>query len=243
MQGLKDLLQLTRDNIDQGIVDYLRTRGVKKSSADLWQIGFLPDQALLQQIEDKESLRKAGVLIKGHTAGQDFSPLHQYITFPLYNQYGELIGLSGRTLLKGKVKRKYWHSIINKRRFLFGLDKAIPYIREKGYAIVSEGQFDIITSHQGGIKNIVGTMGTALTPDQVTLLSRYTKIIYVIFDGDSAGQRASETQVDRNTREGVTIIPIHLPEGEDVDSYVRKYSPEALLSLIHSEKATAEIDL
>lgn len=240
--SLQQLLQITLRELklkaNQNIVDYLKARGIKKASADLWRIGYLSDQQLLLEIENLDSLRSIGVVTRG-----DFSPLHQYVTFPLYNQYGELIGISGRTLQTGKVKRKYWHSILNKRRFLFGLDKAISSIRTSNAAIVTEGQFDVITAHQSGITNVVGTMGTALTPDHITLLARYTDRIYVVFDGDSAGRKASESQVMRNRREDIELIPILLPSGEDLDSFIRKNNAQAFLDILTQDSLSSDIDL
>lgn len=242
MSGLSELVDITYKELqfkyNQHVVDYLKSRGIKKSTADSWQIGYLSHQDLLLQIVDQESLRKSGVLTRG-----DFSPLHQYVTFPLFNQYGDLIGFSGRTLQSGKVKRKYWHSIINKKRFLFGLNKAIPTIREQNIAIVTEGQFDVITAHQAGITNIVGTMGTALTPDHVTLLARYTNRILVVFDGDNAGRKASESQIMRNKREGIDLIPILMPAGEDVDSFIRNNGAQAFLDILAPDSFVEDTDL
>lgn len=235
--GLEDLVTLTKKSLNQKVADYLKDRKVKKSSVDLWQIGYLPDQHLLQDIEDKKTLEKLGILIK------EFSPLHEYLTFPLLNQYGRLVGISGRTLKSGKVKRKYWHSILDKRRYLFGLDKAISSAREKDYIIVTEGQFDVITAHQYGIDNIVATMGTALTPDQVTILSRYASKIYVVFDGDEVGQKAIESQISRNIREGIELIPISLPFGDDIDSFMRKQGPQALLDMLTQKTPPTDMDL
>jgi DNA primase len=227
---LQDLLSLTKNKLNQKVVDYLRNRDIKKQSADIWEIGYLPDQDLLQELNDLPALRKLSILTRG-----DFSPLHRYVTFPLYDQHNQLIGMSGRTLVEGQKKRKYWHSVIPKRRFLFGLDKAKQGIRDKGYAIVGEGQFDVITSHQHGIDNVVGTMGTALTPDQVSLLARYADTIYIIFDNDPAGRKALETQLQRHKRDGVRLIPILLPEqGQDIDSYIRKHGKDNFLSLLQS---------
>lgn len=194
---------------------------------------------MLLNLEDSDSLRPLGILVKG-----DFSPLHEYITFPLYNQYGTLIGLSGRTLNPNQKKRKYWHSIIPKRRFLFGLNKAIAAIRKQGYAIVTEGQFDVITAHQFDIKNIVCSMGTALTPDQITLLARYTKKVYVVFDNDTAGQKALDSQLTRHIKEGVQIIPVLLPDlGADTDSFLREHGPEKYLKLLEMADPSANSDV
>jgi len=232
MKCLSQLLEITKKNRNKIISEYLKNREITKKSAIDWEIGYLSNQNLLLDIEDSNKLKELGILIRG-----SFSPLHEYLTFPLYDQYNRIIGISGRTLQSGKVKRKYWHSVIPKRRFLFGLNKAIEEIRSQNYVIVTEGQFDVIIAHQFDIKNIVGTMGTALGPDQINILSRYTNNIYLIFDNDLAGQKALESQSQRNKREGVNIYPIILPDKDsDVDSFIRKYGKQALLDILSKTK-------
>lgn len=224
--SLKELVQISRKKHTKATIAYLKERGLTKETAQKWEIGYIPDFATIKNIENYRSLGELGIVIK------DFSPLEKYITFPLYDQYNNLIGLSGRTLEKEKRQRKYWHSILQKRRFLFGLNQAVTGIREKKSVIVCEGQFDVISSHQLGITNCCATMGTALTDEQVTILSRYTNVVYVVFDNDKAGLKSLEKLRENNYYE-LELIPIIIPfAGEDLDSYLRKYGKEAFEELL-----------
>ena len=239
---LNNLLKLTQKNLNKEIVSYLKSRGISKESATKWGIGYLPSESLLLELEgDREVIYDKGILLRRI----DKSPLNQYVTFPMHNQYGEIIGFSGRPPLdNAEVKRrglkKYWHSKFDKRRFLFGLDKAIESARQLGYIIVCEGQFDTIIPSQYGVNNIVSTCGTALTEDQVILLSRYVDKVYVVFDNDDAGKEAFK-QLIKHAKEGIDLIPVSLPDStdesgktikEDPDSFVRKYGKDRFLECI-----------
>jgi DNA primase len=247
--SLEQVITITRKNL-QSVVHYLKNRGIDKQTALKWQIGYLPSiDIILQQVEDKEPLVDIGLILKDYNEQYlKKSPLNQYLTFPMYNQYNELIGISGRppldndTVKQLKLK-KYWHSIFDKRKFLFGLNHAIKSIRENRYVIVCEGQFDCIIPSQAGIENIVSTCGTALTEEQVILLSRYTNEIYVVFDNDSAGKRAFG-QLEKHQKDGINLHPVFLPDTidsngnqikEDPDSFVRKFGKQQFLAILGRE--------
>lgn len=237
MEILANLLKATRKSLNKDVITYLKQRDITKETAIKWGIGFLPSEKLLLNLEgDQSLLYQKGLLIKKI----DRTPLKQYITFPMYNQYGEIIGFSGRPpLSNAEVKRKglkkYWHSIFDKRKFLFGLHHAISSARQLGYIIVAEGQFDTITASQNGIGNIVSTCGTALTEDQIILLSRYVDKVYVMFDNDEAGKRAFD-QLKKHESEDIELIPVFLPDidgkKEDPDSFIRTYGKDKFLEII-----------
>lgn len=245
---LNNLLKLTQRSLNKDIISYLKSRGISKESATKWQIGYLPEEDLLLNLDgEKDVLYEKGILLRRI----DKSPLNQYLTFPMYNQYGEIIGFSGRPPLdNAEVKRrglkKYWHSKFDKRRFLFGLNYAIESARSLGYMIVCEGQFDTIIPSQYGVDNIVSTCGTALTEDQVILLSRYVDKVYVVFDNDDAGKEAFR-QLTKHAKDGIELIPVSLPDStdeagntikEDPDSFVRKYGKDKFLEcVLKSEKS------
>ena len=137
---LDEILITTRRSLNREVVSYLKSRGITKETAIKWEIGFLSsDQCLLELEGDREVLYQKGILLRR----VDRSPLDQYITFPMRDQYGRIIGFSGRPPLpNSEVKlrglKKYWHSRFDKRKFLFGLDKAIPSIRKEGYVVICE---------------------------------------------------------------------------------------------------------
>lgn len=245
MTTLEKLLKITRLGLknNQLAKDYLRQRGINKDSINLWKIGYLDSVESLLSL-NIEDLKAQGLLIELNRKPTKYiSPLAGYITFPLYNQYNELIGFSGRppldnAVVKERGMRKYWHTKIDKKNFLFGLNLAKREVQELESIIVVEGQFDSITAVQSGIKNIVSTQGTALTENQVILLERYAKKAYVLFDTDEAGTKAIE-QLSKYSNRQVGLIPRRLPDIEgkkqDPDSYIKEYGKEAFLKIVLGE--------
>lgn len=243
---LESLVELTMKQLSKREVAYLRSRGIQKQTAQKWKIGYLSSDSLILQLEgSKEDLYKKGVLLERI----DKSPLNQYLTFPMYDQYQRLIAISGRPPLPNdEVKslglKKYWHSRFNKKKFLFGLNHAIDTIREKNYVIIAEGQFDTITTSQAGIENIASTCGTALTEDHIIMLSRYTDKAYVVFDTDEAGMHALK-QLEKYSKKDIELIPVFLPDSkndqgdiikEDPDSFIKKYGKDRFLEIILESK-------
>lgn len=244
------MLKLTMSSLSKDVILYLKSRGISKESAIKWKMGYLSSDSLLAQFEDKESLYEKGILLRKI----DKSPLNEYVTFPLFNQYNELIGFSGRPPIsneevKKRGLKKYWHSRLDKRRFLFGLNHAVVKARELNYMIIGEGQFDTIIAHQNGIENMVSTCGTALTEDQVILLSRYVDRAYIVFDNDDAGKEAFE-QLKKYKKQNLILIPVTLPDSisdlgapqkEDPDSYIRKFGKDKFLECVLSAEKQANI--
>jgi DNA primase len=242
---LEEMLRITTKALSKEAISYLKSRGISKESAVKWKMGYLSSDALLANLEEKELLYEKGILLRKINK----SPLNQYITFPLFNQYNELIGFSGRPPIsneevKQRGLKKYWHSRLDKKRFLFGLNHAIAKARELNYLIVGEGQFDTIIAHQSGIENMVSTCGTALTEDQVIIISRYVDRVYIVFDNDTAGQEAFE-QLEKYKKYNLELIPVTLPDSvdssgnvqkEDPDSFIRKYGGERFLECVLSTK-------
>ena len=234
---LSRLLKITQKSLSREAIRYLKQRDLIKATVLKWGIGYLPsDKVLLALEEDATPLYDTGILIRKI----DKSPLRQYVTFPMHNQYGDLIGFSGRPPLnneevKQRGLKKYWHSKFDKRRFLFGMNHAIASARDLGYMIVAEGQFDVIIASQYGVENIVATCGTALTENQIILLSRYVDKAYIVFDNDKAGKRAFE-QLQKYQSEDIKLIPVFLPDTngqkEDPDSYIRTYGKDKFLEVV-----------
>ena len=145
------------------------------------------------------------------------------LLFPIFNVRGKVIGFGGRVL--GNDLPKYLNSpdtrLYNKGRELYGLSHTLDYIKESGYIIIVEGYMDFLTSFQGGVRNIVATLGTALTIDHIRIIKRYTSNVVIVYDGDAAGELASLRGLDMLVGEGLNVRIVTLPEGLDPDDYVR----------------------
>lgn len=159
------------------------------------------------------------------------------IIFPIFSPNGRVVAFAGR-ILEGKDgnNAKYLNSpessIYVKGRILYGLSFAKDDIRKLDKAILVEGYMDLISLHQAGIKNVVAVSGTALTEEQVQLLSRYTKNVVLLFDADTAGIKASMRSIEILLRRDMEIKIASLPSGEDPDSYVNNYGREKFEEVI-----------
>jgi len=189
------------------VKEYLADRGLKPETIELFEIGFAPQnyEDLVMYLEKKgfdvHDIMRAGLASKTER-GTVIDRFRGRVMFPLESSFGKVIGFSARilpSLDKGDTA-KYMNSpetpIFNKSRLLYGLSHSKEGIREAGSALLVEGQMDVIMCHQDGVKNAVGTSGTALTDDQLTTLKRYTPKLIMNFDNDEAGRMAMERSID-----------------------------------------------
>ena len=141
-----------------------------------------------------------------------------------------------RTLKNDKKTAKYINSpeslIYHKSKVLYGLFFAKSAIVKEDCCFLVEGYTDVISMHQIGVENVVASSGTALSVDQIKLISRYTKNIHILFDGDAAGIKASFRGIDLILAEGMNVKVVLFPDGEDPDSYAKKVSRETLKYLL-----------
>ena len=160
--------------------------------------------------------------------------------FPIHNDYGEVVAFSGRTLESDPKAAKYVNSpetpLFTKGRVLYGLDKTKRDLIEKNAAIVCEGQIDLISAFEAGVRHVIAPQGTAFTTDQARLLKRYVETVLLCFDSDAAGKKAADRSVPALLSQGLTVKIISLPAGEDPDSLIRKQGPDAFLRLVETAK-------
>jgi len=187
--------------------EYLASRKLSKNSIEEFEIGFAPNDFesltlhLLQKGFDMADSARAGLVAKTER-GKYIDRFRGRIMFPLESAFGKVIGFTGRVLPQfdtgdlGKYINSPETPIFSKSRLLYGLSKSKDSIREEGFILLVEGQMDVIMSHQEGVKNAVGTSGTALTDDQLTILHRYAHKLILNFDNDEAGKRAMERSID-----------------------------------------------
>jgi DNA primase len=175
-------------------------------------------------------------LIGKNSEGKLFDKLPGRLIFPIFSPNGRVVAFAGRVLDSKDTGAKYINSpeslIYIKGRILYGLSFAKDDIRRWDKAIIVEGYMDLISLYQSGIKNVVAVSGTALTDDQVQLLSRYTKNVVLLFDADVAGIKASMRSIEILLKRDMEVKIVSLPKGEDPDSYVNKYGKEEFEELI-----------
>jgi DNA primase len=158
------------------------------------------------------------------------------VMFPIHNATGRVIGFGGRTLRTDKKTAKYVNSpeteVYHKSDVLYGLYFAKKEIINQDNCFLVEGYTDVISLHQAGIENVVSSSGTSLTVGQIKLIRRFTNNITILYDGDSAGIKASFRGIDLILEEGLNVKVLLFPDGEDPDSYSKRISNEELKTFI-----------
>jgi DNA primase len=228
--------------------DYLKSRGLNSDIAKAWKLGYAPESwdALLNHLRERkfsrEEIEQSGLASsKDERPGaQLYSRFRNRVMFPIHNDYGEVVAFSGRTLEADPKAAKYVNSpetpLFTKGRVLYGLDKTKRDLIEKNAAIVCEGQIDLISAFEAGVRHVIAPQGTAFTTDQARLLKRYVETVLLCFDSDAAGKKAADRSVPALLSQGLTVKIIALPTGEDPDSLIRKQGPTAFLRLVETAK-------
>ena len=203
--------------------DYLAKREIKPETVAEFKLGYAPDSwdkllnLLLKKGFKENDIFLAGLVVKNEK-GQLYDRFRQRLMFPIFDHLGNIVGFTGRILDETKENQggKYVNTpqtlIYNKSLIIYGLDKAKEEIKKQDLAVFVEGNMDVTTSHQAGIKNVIATSGTALTLEQLKLLQRYTNNLALSFDADLAGQAAAERGIDIALSLGLNIKIIQLPE-------------------------------
>jgi len=233
---LQAIAEYCQRQLNKASREYLSSRGVTEESIQDFRLGHCPfDVDNLVIAVGRSNLIQDGIIFETDE-GDLRCFIRNSIAFPFINQYEDIVSISFRPMqsndvIKAKNLRKYWHTSFEKNVFLYGLNKAIPIIREHKKVIVVEGQFDTIISHQFGFTNTVSVGGTALTTQHIKILARFAKEIIVVFDGDAAGQKATE-KAKQKEWDDISIRTVSLPDGEDVDSLLQSYGKEVYLDLL-----------
>jgi len=225
-------------------VAYLKGRGLSGEVAKRFGLGYAPEgwrslASVFPQYDDP-LLVESGLVISNAEEGNEekrYDRFRDRVMFPIRNIKGECIGFGGRVL--GDEKPKYLNSpetpVFSKGRELYGLFEARAHLREKGYALVTEGYMDVVALAQLGFPNAVATLGTACTPDHVQKLFRFTDAVVFSFDGDGAGRRAARKALDGALGYASDVRSIKflfLPEEHDPDSFIRAHGSEAFAQAV-----------
>jgi DNA primase len=248
--NLKVAQQFSRNlNSSEGKVarEYLQIRGISEEAIKHFRLGFAPDtwRSLTDYIEGSGSSLKlaeqAGLIVPGKEESF-YDRFRGRLIFPIENVFGEIVAFGGRVMEKGEPK--YLNSpespVYIKGKNLYGLNKAKEEIRKQGFALIVEGYLDLISLWNAGIRNVVATLGTALTRDHLDLLRRYTPNVVALFDPDEAGKKALDRSLELFLSMNMHAKALILPEGCDPDDYVKKYGKEKLDELIKLAPAISD---
>ena len=243
----KKQLWETQDGKAIGLA-YFRNRGFRDDILEKFQVGYCPNSkkvslsgdALKEGYQERYRVNNQNEMEPRLSVGTGLSLKREdgslrdrffgRVMWPIFTASGRVAGFGGRVLdaaTKG-VAIKYQNSpesiIYSKRKELFGLFQARQAIRKADLCYLVEGYTDVMAMHQQGIENVVSSSGTALTAEQIHLIHRITNNITVIFDGDSAGIKASERGIDMLLSQGMNVKLLLLPDGEDPDSFAQKHN-------------------
>lgn len=223
---------------------YFKERGFSEDTIDKFDLGYSLEawDGFTKEAKSKqytpELLVKAGLTIRKED--KEYDRFRGRVVFPIHNVSGKVIAFGARTLKKDTKEPKYVNSpetdVYHKSDIVYGIYQAKNEIRNADNCFLVEGYTDVISMYQAGIKNVVASSGTALTKEQIKLISRYTENITVLYDGDTAGIRASLRGIDLILEEGMNVRVVLLPEGEDPDSYSQKMGADFLSFLKDNQK-------
>ena len=204
-------------------------RKFTKATALLWRLGYAPSSgtSLTQFLQVKgfseAEMKQAGVSVQRYQGNGDM--FRDRLMIPLQDPFGAVIGFTARLLTADPKAPKYINTpqtvLYDKSRHVFGLHLAKEAIRKNHYAVVAEGNLDVIASHQAGVQQVVATAGTALTEQHLKSIGRLTNDVRLSFDADSAGLAATERAIPIASRVGVSLSIIDIPNGKDPDELIR----------------------
>jgi DNA primase len=224
-------------------LSYFKERGYNDATIKKFELGYSPDngsaftKAALSAGYKLEYLEKTGLSKTNEKGSFDF--FRGRVIFPIHNLTGRILGFGGRTLKTDKKIAKYFNSpeseIYHKSNVLYGLYQAKGAIIKQDTCYLVEGYTDVVSLNQAGIENVVASSGTALTEGQIKLIKRYTNNISILYDGDSAGIKASFRGIDLILEQGMNVKVILFPDGEDPDSYSKKVGITELEEYLREE--------
>lgn len=221
-------------------LNYLRGRGLTDNIIRRFGLGYSPNarNELYKHLANKDfassELIESGLCVMGDAGPRDF--FRNRVMFPIINTYGEVIAFGGRVM--DKTEPKYLNTgdtpVFNKRKNLYSLNLLKKSKAKK--AIITEGYMDVIALNANGYDYAVASLGTALTRDQIKLVSRYAPEIYVSYDGDKAGVSATHRAIELARAEKLKVRVIALEGGKDPDEYMRELGPQAYADSMSSAK-------
>lgn len=230
--------------------DYLKSRHFTGEVLQQYQIGWAAPEwkGLVNHFQQKGNLSrdvvlKSGLVIQQEDGSNVYDRFRGRVIFPIKDPHGSVIAFGGRAIAEGD-NPKYLNSpetpLYQKNQVLFGMDLAKQAIRKEDQAILVEGYLDQIRATQYGILNTVATCGTALTPNQATILRNHASSVILVFDSDNAGRSAAEKGFEVLHAKGINVKIVFLPEGQDPDSFIQQNGAEKFIEIIKNAKPYLE---
>jgi DNA primase len=233
---------LANEAAGQRARDYLASRGVSADAIKLFRLGAAPESwdDTVNWARSKnfplEVVEQAGLIIKKEETGRYYDRFRGRLMFPIGNEQGRVVAFSGRVLPGDDSPAKYVNSpetpIFTKSKIFFGLDKSKRAILDAGYAVICEGQLDLIACYLGGVQNIVAPQGTAFTEQHARILKRYANEVVLCFDSDNAGQNAIVRALDHLLAAELAVRVAVVPSPHDPDSFIKANGGPAFKELV-----------
>ncbi len=235
---------LANEAAGQRARDYLASRGVTAEAIKFFRIGAAPElwddtvNWAKGKNFDLTTVEQAGLIIKKEETGRNYDRFRGRLMFPICDEQGRVVAFSGRVLPGDESPAKYVNSpetpIFTKSKIFFGLDKSKRAILDAGYAIICEGQLDLIACFMGGVQNIVAPQGTAFTDQHARIIKRYANEVVLCFDSDNAGQNAIVRSLDHLLAAQLAVRVAVVPAPHDPDSFIKNFGGEAYRKLVES---------
>ena len=232
----------------QGLA-YAQKRGMPKSTLTKFGIGFAPDSwsSLCDAMRAKgytdEELKQTGLASVSREKGNVYDRFRNRLMFPIIDVRGNVIGFGGRVM--DDSTPKYLNSpesmVFNKRKNLFALNLAKK--SSLGYLILVEGYMDAVALHQYGFDCAVASLGTSLTEEHAALLARYTEQVVLIYDGDNAGQNATQRAIPMLEKAGLQVKVLQMKDAKDPDEYLKKFGADRFKLLLEDASNRVEYQL
>lgn len=226
--------------------DYLKKRGVSDDAIKLFRLGAAPEtwddtvNWARSKNYDLALMEKTGLIIRKEETGNYYDRFRGRLMFPICDEQGRVVAFSGRVLSGDEKTAKYVNSpetpIFTKSKIFFGLDKSKRAILEAGFAIICEGQLDLMACFMAGVQNIVAPQGTAFTDQHARILKRYVSEVVLCFDSDEAGQNAAVRSLDHLLASGMAVRVALVPAPHDPDSFIKAFGGEKFRELINNAK-------
>lgn len=243
---------LTKTKPGQTGMKYLLDRQLSPQVMKTFGLGYAPNlwdgllKAAQKQSINPEQLEKCGLIISRKNGPGFYDRFRNRVIFPVFDATGRVVAFGARRLAEDNTP-KYINSpetlIYQKREVLYGLSQTRQVIQAENKVLMVEGYMDLISLYQAGIQNVVATSGTALTAEHAKLISRYTKNVVLLYDGDSAGSKAALRGLDVLLVNDLDVLVAQLTQGEDPDTFVKSKGTDAMQDLIKTARPLVEFKL